>query len=40
MKKSVMLMAAMLAMTPLIPAAACAPAYAMDTAGQIGRAHV
>ena len=33
MKKSVMLMAAMLAMTPLIPAAACAPAYAMDTAG-------
>lgn len=32
MKKSVMLMAAMLAMTPLIPAAACAPAYAMDTA--------
>lgn len=33
MKKSVMLMAAMLAMTPLISAAACAPAYAMDTAG-------
>ena len=32
MKKSVMLMTAMLAMTPLIPAAACAPAYAMDTA--------
>ena len=32
MKKSVMLMAAMLAMTPLIPAAACAPAHAMDTA--------
>lgn len=32
MKKSVMLMAAMLAMTPLIPAAACAPAYAMGTA--------
>ncbi len=32
MKKSVMLMAAMLAMTPLMPAAACAPAYAMDTA--------
>lgn len=32
MKKSVMLMAAMLAMTPLIPAAACGPAYAMDTA--------
>lgn len=32
MKKTVMLMAAMLAMTPLIPAAACAPAYAMDTA--------
>lgn len=32
MKKSVMLMAAMLAMTPLIPAAACTPAYAMDTA--------
>lgn len=32
MKKSVMLMAAMLAMTPLVPAAACAPAYAMDTA--------
>lgn len=32
MKKSVMLMAAMLAMTPLIPAAACVPAYAMDTA--------